>query len=591
MKGDYNQPYKEQLMQIMGSFAERLVKYEKELVVDGVKVFEENDPFLLGKVAMGLAYWVTEYPAGSVITKRRCQQFRQIMNSIGERRVESWGIHFYLKALQMLNEADLITECFSFRELLELKKRLDWREFVDEKSYKLKNKPNNFYAIAYSIAFTRYQLGWDSASHSQNLLDVELEHYLEKSGGFGFADETNGQGRYDRYSFLLIAEIAWRFQEAGLPLTSQMKKWLKASAEYVLFNANRNGDGFQWGRSIGAYGDSAFLEILTAAQSHDLLNPQDQDLACYFAKKITGKFLGFWYQKNRSSINIWSDGRSTDKYRGKHRVLGENLSLLHQHLYCQRVWNRYDNYVRDDYLESVYKKWLLNHRRLLMTSFCDDGCGYSVFDFRNYEDRFTLPLVNGERYYDQMVYQPVPFSKGWINPIPDSRVPYCRPIIEFNTGAQYIPFPCFSNVEVREGVGFSEISFQCDGFTKLSNGLPENSLSGICNTSHRFKPGIVTSIDRIHFVGEGVVLKILYKFPLGKTIIEDDAGKVRFLSVDGALKEFHFFVDEAVDMFPGAIEMTESSVENGCFMFRCYTIYLSGQSTITAKWTLSNLEL
>ncbi len=32
------------------------------------------------------------------------------------------------------------------------------------------------------------------------------------------------------------------------------------------------------------------------------------------------------------SVNLWEKGRRTDDYRGKNRILGENLSLLHQHI-------------------------------------------------------------------------------------------------------------------------------------------------------------------------------------------------------------------------------------------------------------------
>src|SRR5690625_3966412 len=239
-----------QLKQILSNLIERLAAEGGEIEVDGIKALHQEDPFLSGKIVNALAYWVSEHPVNSEITLSRCKTFKKIIKQCQELDVQSWGIYFYLKGLQMLDANGLLSHCFSFTELSELKNRLDWRTFVSEDDYSLIRKPNNFYGIAYSIAFLRYQLGWDDIVHSDRLIERELDHYEQVSGGGGFADETNGKGRYDRYSFLLIAEVSNRFSEAGYPLTESMKRWLRASAEYVLFNANLRGDGFQYGRSI-----------------------------------------------------------------------------------------------------------------------------------------------------------------------------------------------------------------------------------------------------------------------------------------------------------------------------------------------------
>src|SRR5690606_11606259 len=63
---------------ILGRFATLLAEKGKALRVDGVSVFQGDDPFLPGKVAQGLAYWVTEYSAGHNTTVYRCHQFRNL---------------------------------------------------------------------------------------------------------------------------------------------------------------------------------------------------------------------------------------------------------------------------------------------------------------------------------------------------------------------------------------------------------------------------------------------------------------------------------------------------------------------------------
>ncbi|MBL7537610.1 hypothetical protein INQ15_24815, partial [Escherichia coli] len=71
--------------------------------------------------------------------------------------------------------------------------------------------PNNYYGVAFSVARLRYLLGWEDEVGSKALLERMIAHYRIYSGKYGFADETDGHGRFDRYSVLLIGEIAQRF--------------------------------------------------------------------------------------------------------------------------------------------------------------------------------------------------------------------------------------------------------------------------------------------------------------------------------------------------------------------------------------------
>jgi hypothetical protein len=81
----------------------------------------------------------------------------------------------------------------------------------------------------------------------------------------GFSDETAGQGRCDRYSILLAAEICERFIETGLSVAPELKALLRKSASVALNAANADGSGFTMGRSLGPYGETAMQEILSTA--------------------------------------------------------------------------------------------------------------------------------------------------------------------------------------------------------------------------------------------------------------------------------------------------------------------------------------
>ena len=83
--------------------------------------------------------------------------------------------------------------------LAKLRAKLDWRRFV-RPDLTLIDLPNNYYGVAFSIARLRYLLGWEDAAASEQLLARTLDHYRNYSGDYGFADETEGKGRFDRYS-------------------------------------------------------------------------------------------------------------------------------------------------------------------------------------------------------------------------------------------------------------------------------------------------------------------------------------------------------------------------------------------------------
>ncbi|ASG63507.1 hypothetical protein CEW81_13620 [Kluyvera genomosp. 3] len=62
------------------------------------------------------------------------------------------------------------------------------------------------------------------------------------------------------------------------------------------------------GRSIGAYGDSAFNEILAVSARLGLLNSQEQAVASAFSQACTDRFLHFWYDDDEQSVNLWFKG-------------------------------------------------------------------------------------------------------------------------------------------------------------------------------------------------------------------------------------------------------------------------------------------
>lgn len=312
----------------------------RDYTLDGVAVFESHDKFLPGKIAIAMAHVLSQTPRTDPNFPEYLSSFRRLADLTVDDPNDSWGIYYYVSALHELQVAGLLDEAVSPETLAKLRTQLDWRRFVRTSDLTLIDLPNNYFGVAFSIARLRYLLGWEDTSASEALLAKTLDHFREYSGQYGFADETNGDGRFDRYSVLLIGEIAQRFIETGVAPPPEVKTWLRSSVDLMLPRLNLRGEGFEYGRSIGTYGETAFLEVLTAAASLDVLTNQEKAMAYAFSSRVAARYADFWLDPTTGSVNLWDHGRKTDAYRGKHRILGENLSLAHQLLYTNAIWNR-----------------------------------------------------------------------------------------------------------------------------------------------------------------------------------------------------------------------------------------------------------
>ncbi|SFB83584.1 hypothetical protein SAMN05660443_0442 [Marinospirillum celere] len=488
-------PLTKQLYGFLDQLLIKLAEEGKTLQLDGMPVFNGKDPFMAGKTVMALAYWVTEYTAGDPITGKRIHLARKIIKLLENQPATSWGAFFYLKGLKQLHKSGLLDACFSVNHLIQLKDQLHWNTFVDPKTYQLKSKPTNFYQVAYAIAQLRFQIGWEGAEPSYSLLEALQNHYEDVSGEFGFADETKGKGRYDRYSFLLVAEIAQRMREAGMPLPNTLKKNLRSSADYVLINLNEQGDGFQYGRSIGAYGDTAFLEILTAAAWYGLLSPEEMHAAHYFSCLCTQKFIDYWWDEQRGTVNLWEDGRVTDGYRGKHRILGENFSLIYQHLYTQNIWQEL-GYSEAKLSKKEYQSWLKQLPKATLTWFHKGKEGDSqqaLFTYRDKDRIFNLPLVNGEEYVRHSTYLPIPYTREVIQGQPDTEVPLLLPVIQEPTGEGLWPVGRFTEISLQQEAEGYTLTWQ----QELSDNL-------LLLTRYQFSQGKIEREDTLK--GEGSTL-------------------------------------------------------------------------------------
>jgi hypothetical protein len=464
--------------------------------LEGIDVFSANDRFLPGKIATAMAHALIATPRDAAEFQGTLSDFRNLADLTIDDPNESWGIYYYASALHDLKKAGLLEEAVSPATLAMLRTRLDWRRFVREDDLGLINLPNNYYGVAFSIARLRYLLDWEDASASEALLAKTLDHFREYSGEFGFADETDGAGRFDRYSVLLIGEIAQRFIETGVEPPPEVRIWLRKSVDLMLPRLNLRGEGFEYGRSIGAYGETAFLEVLTAAAALDVLTDEERVMAYAFSSRVAARYADFWIDPTTGSVNLWDDGRGTDAYRGKHRILGENLSLGRQLFYTNAIWNHLG--FKDRAPDAGYSTWLERLPRSTTTWFSRGKYDRLLVTYRDGARVIGLPLVNGgATQHMNTPYFPIPFSPGVLAGSPDQTYPQLLPRLTLDDGSVLMPLAYFENAEVVVEGARTIVTYRQRSMDRMGEIAPVPDRRVQIETRYVLEPGGISRSDRI----------------------------------------------------------------------------------------------
>lgn len=489
-----NQTVEKRLLPQTAVLLHKLLAEKRDMTLDGVKVFEADDKFLPGKIAIGLAYLIVDTPRTDPKFAEYLAAYRQIADMTVDDPNDTWGIYYYCQALLILQEAGLLDQAVSPHALAKLRVKLDWRRFVRTDDLTLINLPNNYYGVAFSVARLRYRLGWEDASASEALLGKTLEHYRKYSGEYGFADETDGEGRFDRYSVLLIGEISHRLIEAGMPATPEVRQWLRRSVDLMLPRLNLRGEGFEYGRSIGTYGETAFLEVLTAAAKLDVLTPEEKTMGYAFSSRVAARYMDFWFDPKIGSVNLWDHGRRTDAYRGKHRILGENLSLGRQYIYTSAIWNELG--FKDKAPDAGYSAWLDKLPKRTVTWFARGANDRLIVTIRDKGRVIGLPIINGgDGQHQNTPYYPIPFSPGMLQGVADATFPQLLPRITLADGAQLAPLAYAAHVKIAEQGARTTVTYDQDQLDRLGGKAPVADDRFSVKTTYVLEPGRIRRTD------------------------------------------------------------------------------------------------
>jgi hypothetical protein len=492
-----NQVVSRELMAQLDYFFKKVSKEKLAVEIDGFAAFKGNDKFLPGKIAVAFSHLLIARDLPAAKRTEYVDAYRAIAEMTVDIDNETWGIYYYLSALNKLKKAGLLESAISPTTLAKLRKKLDWRVFVNEADYTLINLPTNYYGVAFSVARLRTLMGWEDESASNRLLEITLAHYDRYSKDYGFSDETDGEGRYDRYSILLIAEICQRFVDTGLPITPRLTTLLRKASTVALNIASDSGEGFSFGRSIGPYADTSMLEILSVAAYLNVLTAEEKRYAYAYSSRIAERYVQFWYDADKKTVDMWGQGRRTDAYRGRHRILGENLSLLNQLIATNNTWNKagFENARPAKDLAA----WLGKTQPPFHTYMFSKGeydRALAIYRDRNWV--FSLLMVNGgPNQHANSPYYPLPFSNAHIAGVADSgaKEPQLLPKFTLADGSELIATSFIKNIRTKSGGSTAEVAYEQDALNLLGKARPIKDTRITLKTSYRFAKGKITRTD------------------------------------------------------------------------------------------------
>jgi hypothetical protein len=490
----FNQVVETRIRPQTGRLLELLATNGRATNLDGISVFNGSDKFLTGKIAIGYAEFIEALPANDPSLPRHLANFAKIAKMTVDDPNDTWGIYYYLVALKKLKKAGYLDRAVDRLTMAKLRVRLDWRSFMDRDTYELIDHPNNYKCVAFAIARIRAELGWEGPEAAEAILGTLAQHYNAFSGPYGFADETDGEGRFDRYSVLLAGEIANHFVQTGSQPPQQVKDWLRKAADVMLMRLNSKGEGWEYGRSLGPYGETAIIETLTAAAASGVLTRTEMDMAHAYATFVANRYINFWLDPTTGSVNLWDRGRRTDAYRGKFRIFGENLSLAHQFTYTNAVWNSLG--YKDRMPIADFEARLAQRPTQVTTWFSRGAYDRMLFTRRDRGHLFGLPLINGgPTQHMHNPYYPMPFARGIVESMADGKTPQLVPRFTLANDEVLMPLAFFKNAHVTTRGSVTSVSARQDEMDRLGAAVPIRDDRLAVTTRFDFRNGEVSRTD------------------------------------------------------------------------------------------------
>jgi hypothetical protein len=234
--------------------------------------------------------------------------------------------------------------------------------------------------------------------------------------------------------------------------------------------------------------------VLTAAARVGLLTDTERAVAYAYASKAAERYVDFWISKDTGSVNLWDEGRRTDDYRGKFRILGENLSLSHQFAYTNEAWNAmgFKGQPPIANLEAALDK-LPAHT---VTWFAKGTYDRLLVTRRDAGHVIALPLINGgASQHMHHPYFPIPFSRGMLEGVADGTKPVLVPQFTLKDGAVLMPLAFIQDAKVDVRGSTTTVTYRQSQMDRMGEAAPIGDDRLAVTTTYTLQPNRLTRTD------------------------------------------------------------------------------------------------
>ena len=419
----------------------------QDAVMDGVICLQERSGFTQGALIENAMYLYIHYQKNNdsraELALKKVHFFITFLEGM---HVKTWGKLAVLRGLSRMHQEGLLDK-LQAEALADLREKTDYSDFLDKETMELRALPSNYYHVAMACAGYREQLGWENDDYSGRCQKKLMDIMMQKSDS-GWMDEQVPHGRYDRYSMVISAELADTLDALGKEVPEFICKNLKDSAELMLDLANENGDGVVYGRSLSVHGDGAPVEVLSTAFKHHLVAEEKINEGMIYCIRLLEKILTFWYRPEMGSFDIWNDGRTTNGYRQKHRILEVNLDMTTHMLHI--LENMEDaglaDYQATGIIEttdtwSVSRTWFEKK----------EGKERALYILKRGKDTFSLPLIGLGKLWKSAAYLPFPAKPMLLEAPPESYLPFLVPEVTLADGSVAMPIQYIESITEEQG--------------------------------------------------------------------------------------------------------------------------------------------
>lgn len=388
-------------------------------------------------------------------------QYRDLLRYLLRTRNQTWGLSnamaglMDLRRLGLEDGEDYIRLVFDQADIRYMKNDLHWKRHFDAKRKKLIALPNNYFPVMTWVALGRYRLGWDDESMLEYFTEKCLSIFRDLST-HGWFDDT-GCGTYDVYHSVATFELTELLHAYDPKLVAHMEPYCNNLVDEYLYMGQLDGSGFPFGRTIGVNGDMWMASGLLVTMFSGFGKKEHYRNYYDLAVAAMTKSMHFWYDKQRHISNKWFDGRKTDPYMDKHRIVDATYDLYLRLIQCHDL---IEKLPVDDWADQSPP---IDHGGELFVHWQEGRQTKATFVYKDRDLSFSFPLTchgkpGGWLHYESNYLPNVRTNFFFETPIYVYQ-PYLNPRITLTDGTSFMPYAFYENVKADEIAGGFQLSF------------------------------------------------------------------------------------------------------------------------------------